>query len=257
MMSTSSKLINSVLAFADSIEQIKSLADLSSRVEKIVTPLGYTAIASGLLGNSEAAEALHFATWDPKWLDTYFSKGFVRMDPFPIWAIHSGLPVTADELRALLPKSHPGHAVFTAAKAFGYLGGYIIPQRSVNGGLGLVAFVGARDPQTIRERAALRLLASFVFERAEFLLGRRFSTGLPFPPPALTTRERRTLQLLADGMKAAQIAKMMKISQATVRFHTNNLKRKTTTSNLTQLVSFAIATGLIPRRSTRRSGDLV
>lgn len=256
-MSNSDEFTTSVLAFSETAKQIASLADLSGRVRRIVTPLGYTAIASGRLGNSTAVESLHFATWDPKWLDLYFSNDFVRIDPVPIWAIRSGLAVTVSELRASLPKSHPGHTVLNSGEPFGYLGGYIIPQRGADGALGLVSFIGARDPQTIGERAVLRLLASLVFERAEDLSGHRSASELPFPPPALTVRERTCLQLLAEGMKAAQIGKTMKISEATVRFHTGNLKRKTATSNLTELVSFAVETGLIPRPSIRRSDESV
>ena len=39
---------------------------------------------------------------------------------------------------------------------------------------------------------------------------------------------------------------MMKISEATVRFHSNNLRKKTGASNLAELTALAISTGLVP-----------
>ena len=232
-------------AFAVESEHIGSIADLSAAVAKIVAPLGYTAVASGRLGQPAPAQALHFAVWKPEWMELYVRKGFVRFDPVPMWAIRSGSAVTCGELRAMLPKRHPGHAVFEAGVPFGYIGGYIIPQRASDNGFGLVSFVGARDPKTPTERAALRLLASITFERAEILSGRDRST-LPMPPPALTVQERKCLIHLVDGRTAPQIAQIMKITEATVRFHCNNLRKKTGVSNLAELTALAISSGLVP-----------
>jgi DNA-binding CsgD family transcriptional regulator len=239
-------LLPLVEAFAESSEGIDSIAKLSAAVAKIVAPLGYTAVASGRLGQPVPANALHFAIWKPQWMEVYVREGFVRFDPVPMWAIRSGSAVTCGELRAMLPKGHPGHAVFAAGVPFGYLGGYIVPQRASDNAFGLVSFVGASDPQTPRERAALRLLASITFERAEILSGRHRPALLPMPPPALTIQERRCLVHLVDGRTATQIARLLNITEATVRFHCNNLRKKTGASNLAELTALAICVGLVP-----------
>jgi DNA-binding CsgD family transcriptional regulator len=239
-------LLHEVAGFADSAERIGTMSELADAVTKIVAPLGYSGVASGRLGNIEQTEALHFATWHPAWIEHYFTNGYVRVDPVPMWGIRSGYAVSAAELRARLPKGHPGHDVFEAAKEFGYVGAYIVPQRAADGGFGVVCFVGANDPQSQQERTGLRALASIVFERAELLAGRPPPTELPLPPPALTTQERECLKHLVAGRKAAEIARLMQISEATVRFHSNNLRQKTGTSSLAELAAIAIATGLIP-----------
>jgi DNA-binding CsgD family transcriptional regulator len=195
---------------------------------------------------------LHFASWDPAWLTLYFRSGFVRFDPVPMWAIRSGAAITCSELIAALPAGHPGRDVIEAGKPFGYLGGYVIPQRAADGSLGIVCFVGSRDPETQSERVALRSLASLVFDRAEALSGRVLPAEIPFPPPALTPQEHKCLQYLVAGKKAAQIARLMKISENTVRFHTNNLRRKTGKTNLAELAAFAVVVGLIPNPSPAR-----
>ncbi len=241
-------LFLSVATFVEKSERVDSIAELSATVAKIVAPLGYTAVASGRLGQPIPANALHFANWKSEWAELYVREGFVRFDPVPMWAIRSGLAISCGELQAMLPKEHLGHAVFAAGAPFGYFGGYIVPQRAGDNAHGLVSFVGARDPQSPRERAALRLLAAITFERAEILSGHRRLALLPMPPPALSLQERKCLIHLVDGRTAPQIARLMKITEATVRFHSNNLRKKTGASTLAELTALAISTGLLPNQ---------
>ncbi len=222
--------------------------ELSAAVFALVAPLGYSAVASGRVGHTGPPEAFHFANWNPEWMELYLRSGFMRFDPVPMWAINSGAAVTAGELRAALPKGHPGHKVFDAGVRYGYRGGYIVPQRAGDNAYGLVAFVGERDPQTQEERVALRALASITFERAELLSGHPPPPLLPPPPPALTLQERKCLKHLVDGKTATQIGRLMNISEATVRFHSKNLRKKTGAATLAELTASAIATGLIPNR---------
>ncbi|SRR5579883_164985 len=243
---SATSLLREVAAFAESIARITTMDELAAAVAALVAPLGYTAIASGRLGHTGPPEAFHFARWDPRWLELYLGSGFMRFDPVPMWALRSGAAVTCGELRAMLPKNHPGHQVMEAAAPFGYVGGYILPQRASDNAHGLVAFVGARDPQTQQERVALRALAGIVFEHAEILSGRAPLDLLPPPPPVLTAKERICLKHLVDGKTATQIAKVMRVSEATVRFHSKNLRRKTGAATLAELTALAIVTGLLP-----------
>ena len=153
------------LAFASTPKYFPSIVEMFEEVRLIVEPLGFSALASGRIGYSNPAEALHYARWKPEWLKLYTEKGFMRIDPVPIWAILSGLAVTISELRKLLPASHPGHQVFDAGRAFGYVGGYVVPQRAADNAIGLVCFIGERDPIDARERAILRLLADGTCQR--------------------------------------------------------------------------------------------
>lgn len=61
----------------------------------------------------------------------------------------------------------------------------------------------------------------------------------------LTAREKEVLELLAVGLKNADIAEKLCIGESTVRFHVTNLFRKLGTTNRTQTVRLAIEKGLI------------
>ena len=61
----------------------------------------------------------------------------------------------------------------------------------------------------------------------------------------LTTRERETLQLLASGRAAKEIAQMMSISCKTVAFHKGQIKRKLGLRTTAELTRHAIDQGLL------------
>ena len=61
----------------------------------------------------------------------------------------------------------------------------------------------------------------------------------------LTAREKEVLELLAVGLKNADIATRLCVGESTVRFHVTNLFRKLGTTNRTQTVRLAMEKGLI------------
>ena len=91
---------------------------------------------------------------------------------------------------------------------------------------------------------ALRALAGVVFDRAEE------PKFVPHPPPELTIRESDCLAHLIAGRSTALIAKTMKVSEATVRFHAGNLKAKTGAANRAELAAVAISLGLALHRAS-------
>ena len=80
------------------------------------------------------------------------------------------------------------------------------------------------------------------------------STGhlesFPRPEAAATTfhlsvRERQTLQLVAEGKAAKEIAFLMGVSVKTVGFHRENIKRKLGLKSTAELTRYALTQGLI------------
>jgi LuxR family transcriptional regulator, quorum-sensing system regulator LasR len=240
-------LLESCSAFAPECERMATMDNLARGVCALVAPFGYPGVASGRLGRGGAPETFHFANWTPGWLEFYLASGFLRIDPVPLWALASGRPIGVVELRALVPRGHPSHKVFDAARSYGISGGNIVPQRAADNQVGAVAFVGACDPRSAGERFALRALAGIVFDRAEALSGRALPPHIPLPPPELTTREQECLQHMIAGRSTLRIAEAMAVSEATVRFHAANLRLKTGAANRAELTALAVSLGLAPQ----------
>ena len=72
-----------------------------------------------------------------------------------------------------------------------------------------------------------------------------FAVGPDEAPPALTPRERDSLAFVADGKTDWEISTIFGVSQATVRFHVDNAKRKLGAINRAQAVAHAASAGLI------------
>ena len=73
------------------------------------------------------------------------------------------------------------------------------------------------------------------------------------PPPqveddsaGLTRREREILRLVAEGHSNAQLAKMLWVTEQTVKFHLSNIYRKLDVANRTEASRWAQVHGLLP-----------
>jgi DNA-binding NarL/FixJ family response regulator len=65
--------------------------------------------------------------------------------------------------------------------------------------------------------------------------------------PELSEREREILELVADGLKNAQIAAKLSLSPKTIRNHVSNILSKLQVADRTQATVLALAAGLGPR----------
>jgi len=64
--------------------------------------------------------------------------------------------------------------------------------------------------------------------------------------PQLTRRELEILQLVAEGYSNSQLAKMLWVTEQTVKFHLSNIYRKLDVVNRTEASRWAHLHGLLP-----------
>lgn len=78
------------------------------------------------------------------------------------------------------------------------------------------------------------------------------SRPVPSDPEVLdlTRREREILQLVAEGHSNARLAKMLWVTEQTVKFHLSNVYRKLNVSNRTEAARWAQLNGLLQAPST-------
>jgi DNA-binding NarL/FixJ family response regulator len=70
--------------------------------------------------------------------------------------------------------------------------------------------------------------------------------------PELTRRELEILQLVAEGFSNSQLAKMLWVTEQTVKFHLSNIYRKLDVSNRTEASRWAQVHGLLPATTAAR-----
>ena len=101
------------------------------------------------------------------------------------------------------------------------------------------------------------------FQHSVYLAGSR-PAAAPAPswtPPVetathdLTRREREILQLVAEGHSNAKLAKMLWVTEQTVKFHLSNVYRKLDVSNRTEAARWAQLNGLLPANGSTAVED--
>jgi DNA-binding NarL/FixJ family response regulator len=94
------------------------------------------------------------------------------------------------------------------------------------------------------------------FEHSVYLAGRRTparlravnGNGAAPEAAALTTRELEILRLVAEGHSNAELARMLWVTEQTVKFHLSNIYRKLNVANRTEASRWAQVNGLLPPR---------
>jgi DNA-binding NarL/FixJ family response regulator len=88
------------------------------------------------------------------------------------------------------------------------------------------------------------------FEHSVYLAGAPVATTATVEAEAdtrgLTRRELEILRLVAEGHSNAQLAKMLWVTEQTVKFHLSNIYRKLDVSNRTEASRWAQVRGLLP-----------
>src|SRR5262249_2595781 len=107
--------------------------------------------------------------------------------------------------------------------------------------------VKSADPEDLA--AAIRQS----FEHSIYLASGRFPTPAPeavwdgqVGAQELTRREREILQLVAEGHSNSQLARMLWVTEQTVKFHLSNIYRKLNVTNRTEASRWAQLHGLLP-----------
>jgi DNA-binding NarL/FixJ family response regulator len=101
--------------------------------------------------------------------------------------------------------------------------------------------------ETVRRASAgQRYLSPPLSQRAVDLYAEQAREGPLEPHDTLTPREREVLQLAAEGLTNAAIARRLSISRRTVEMHRGSMMRKLGLATQTDLVRYALRRGIIP-----------
>ncbi len=87
------------------------------------------------------------------------------------------------------------------------------------------------------------------FDQSIYLASRRVPASSPAPSapsPSLTKRELEILRLVAEGHSNAQLARMLWVTEQTVKFHLSNVYRKLDVANRTEASRWAQVHNLLP-----------
>jgi DNA-binding NarL/FixJ family response regulator len=202
----------------------------------------------------------------------------VLVDPHPLWLEALDDLVRSLDFQIVGTTSSPAAALDIVADARPDLlitalelrGGHLDGIRLLEQGLAhapamKVVVLGTSDDQQSVEAAFTAGASAFVVKTAHpadlaAAIRQAFDTSVYFaaphvaarpaaPPPGesslLTRREREILELVAEGHSNAQMARMLWVTEQTIKFHLSNVYRKLDVANRTEASRWAQVNGLL------------
>lgn len=238
-----------------SIEQFAGLASYTTveswrdRIFKLGNDLGYSRTALAIFPDStvpmEAEFAFLHSNYSPKWRGKYDEEKIGHIDPTVSHCATKSIPLiwSPNIFSARRQKE-----MYEEACSHGIRSGVTLPIHGPNREFGLLCFVSDTSPDGRFRQDAVRNIPKLSCFR-DFI----FETALQFIKPAfpleetatLTRRELECLKWCAAGKSSWDIAQILNCSEAAVRFHFANIRRKFGTSTCRHAVAKAIRMGII------------
>jgi len=225
-----------------------SLVELGSEIVRVARHLGFAHYLYGArvqLPNGDNLQYI-YSGYPEDWMGTYLSENYVAIDPVVDHCFfqNSNVPLlwTEDVF-----DTHERKAFWEAAQGHGVGSGLSVP---IRGSRGEVALFSVANPEKGRDALAhqvhtagtMYLLGSYVHEAIRRLVYTPEQVALH--TPELTPREIECLKWWVAGKSAWEIAQILSVSERTIRFHLDNVKRKFGARGKTEVISKAILSNI-------------
>lgn len=228
--------------FLETLEQAKDLADLQSASEELRDHLNVAHVVYHWV--SANGEQYGCGTYDPKWVERYLEKDYLRVDPVIQGCYQRFHPVDWKRL----DWSNRAAREFLREALEYELGnqGYSVPVRGPKGQFALFTVNHLAEDEewvkfTEKNRRDLILIAYGFNQKALEFEG----TAEKGPPKPLSPREVDAMTLLAVGYNRAQVASALSISEHTLRVYIESARFKLGAMNTTHAVARAMSHGFI------------
>lgn len=242
--------------FTSNIGDANNTTDLRRILEETIVSLGYRYFAyhiiqhSALYEGGSARQTVGIFNYPEDWMETYISKTYVNQDPVVELGLTRKTPFRwQDELDVNLLPAKQAQVLTEAAKA-GIQRGLTIPLVSRHGEIAILTVIpqqGAVDSKRQkRNENLLFVLAQFFHTRAlRIVMEERLVSNFGRRRSFLSARERETTLWVSRGKSSWEIAQILGISEKSVEFYMESVKKKLEAVNRTQAVVKAILLGLI------------
>lgn len=189
-------------------------------------------------------EAVMLHNYPGGWVRTYSEAELFETDPVLKHAESSPLPFFWDATFQSAPISRSQKTMMADAAGYGIVHGYTVPLHLswLPGSLRASCTV-IPDSESIDSRSylAIEVAATYLYFRAS----RVHAPWLAVAHAALTQRERECLALVAQGKGDWTIGRVLGLSESTVHYHIEQLKRRLRVTTRSQAVVQALMSGQI------------
>lgn len=239
-----------------SLERFERIADaadllaLGGEIRRVARHLGFNHYLYGArvqLANGDTLQYI-YSGYPEDWMARYHDAGYIMIDPVVehCFCRNACIPLVWSERAFDTPERR---AFLEDAQGHGLGSGLSVPVRGAHGELALFSVANPEQGKDALAHQAqiagtMYVLGSYVHEAIRRLV--YFRQGTPVYTPELTPREMECLKWWVSGKSAWDIGQLLKLSERTVRFHLDNVKRKFGAHNKSQVVAKAVQLKLVP-----------
>lgn len=225
--------------------QAQSDEDIEHVLLRMKTVLPFKHVIAGLVRLDRSGSFREFAnvlnvSYPNDWLSTYAKNGYARVDPVLLCLLGSfRTQVWAHTYEHV--DSYNQNAFIEEAKSFGLGNGITVGALETKPALAsFFSFAGNQPKENERYAGVIEYLVHH--------LHHAFVKNAPPPPPdpaGLSPRELTVLSWMKMGKTNWEIARILGVSERTVRFHVGRIFVKLDVTSRAQAVALAMETGLL------------
>lgn len=196
----------------------------------------------------DSGRDFYFKTsYSPEWIDRYLERNYMLSDPVIIESMCGIVPIEWGTARAKARLSRKQRQIFDEAGEFGLKGGVTIPIHGFGGERATLSFGTPLDDAEFEKtwtvyRHVLHVMSIYLhsgLRRAQYQCAQNVK------PVTLSDRERECVAWMAQGKTNWEVSEILSLSEKTVDWHLENVKRKLGVYTKTQAVVKAIMLGMI------------
>ena len=185
--------------------------------------------------------------YNQDWWDHYNQKNYLKIDPIVEYCTTNILPLQWQDLHAEDHQNKQVRLLMNESTEFGLNSGLSFPIHTPRGEFAMLSFASNQNPGEARplmNYAAPHLmqLAYHIHDAVMRIFRTQHNSDSGIE---LTAREKQCLLWAAEGKTSDETAKILSISESTVRFHLNNAARKLNVHTRRHAIARAICLGLI------------
>lgn len=241
--------------FSGRLNDLDNSASIKDLVLEVIEPIGFRNFAYHIIQtpdveNISAKQALGITSYPDEWSRHYISSGYVNDDPIIAKVFEETAPFVWSDSLVVDDLSKKQRKLLEDANSLGISNGLTIPLLSRNGetaSLSLIPHDMSMDKLRCEKTINIvHLIGEYLHRRASRIVIEENMTGNSKRRKSLLSpREAETLTWVARGKSSWDIANILELSEKSVEFHLDSVKRKLQATNRTQAVVKAIVLGLI------------
>ena len=231
------------LHIIDSIEATTTREQLLEVYSDFVGQYGFTSLVVAQLFNPllarNLANQISITNWNLEWQEIWWENGYYEHDPIVNYLFKTQKLFSWDI--AYQNASKIGKKIFQESKKFGFTNGIAFPVSTDFGSLGIVS-LGANVVDF--EETVLTIIQT-VSKHTYLHLVKLRNIETTNSASSFTKRETEIMHLVSQGKTNGEIAKILDLSDETIKSYLKLVSQKLNTVNRAHAVSEAIRKGLI------------